>query len=116
LGFAYNLFLNKRLKLLAIILSKYLNMKPIIEIEYCPKCGWMLRSAYMAQEILNTFVDDIKGVTLIPSETGGKFSIKLDSQIIFDRGEMERFPEIKELKKMIRDLVNPDKNLGHTDR
>ncbi|RZK67921.1 MAG: SelT/SelW/SelH family protein [Pedobacter sp.] len=91
-------------------------MKPTITIEYCPKCGWMLRSAYMAQEILNTFTDEIKGVMLIPSETGGKFTITIDNQVIFDRSVMERFPEIKELKKLVRDHVSPDKDLGHTDR
>ncbi|MEO5911646.1 MAG: SelT/SelW/SelH family protein [Pelobium sp.] len=91
-------------------------MKPIIEIEYCPKCGWLLRSAWMAQELLNTFVDEIKSVTLTPSETGGTFYVKIGDQIIFDRKEMERFPEIKELKKLVRDVVSPDKNLGHTDR
>jgi len=91
-------------------------MKPTITIEYCPKCGWMLRSAYMAQEILNTFTDEIRGVMLIPSETCGKFTITIDSQVIFDRSVMERFPEIKELKKLVRDHVSPDKDLGHTDR
>ena len=46
-------------------------MKPQITIEYCPKCGWMLRSAYFAQELLTTFSDDIKGVLLQPSENSG---------------------------------------------
>lgn len=91
-------------------------MKPTITIEYCPKCGWMLRSAYMAQEILNTFTDEIKGVMLIPSEIGGKFTITIDNKVIFDRSVMERFPEIKELKKLVRDHVSPHKDLGHTDR
>lgn len=90
-------------------------VKPVISIEYCPKCGWMLRSAYMAQELLNTFTDQIKGVMLIPSETGGVFTISVDENIVFDRKEMQRFPEIKELKKMIRDHINPGMDLGHTD-
>ena len=90
-------------------------MKPLISIEYCPKCGWMLRSAYMAQELLNTFTDTIKGVSLIPSETGGTFIISIDDVIIFDRKEMQRFPEIKELKRLVRDYVNPEMDLGHTD-
>lgn len=90
--------------------------KPLIEIEYCPKCGWLLRSAWMAQELLNTFVEEIKGVTLIPSETGGTFTVKIEAQTIFDRKEMERFPEIKELKQLVRDVVSPDKSLGHSDR
>jgi selenoprotein W-related protein len=90
-------------------------MKPLISIEYCPKCGWLLRSAYMAQELLNTFTDDIKGLTLIPSETGGTFLVSINDEVIFDRKEMQRFPEIKELKKLVRDLINPEKDLGHTD-
>jgi selenoprotein W-related protein len=91
-------------------------MKPLITIEYCPKCGWMLRSAYMAQELLTTFVDQIKGVTLVPSETGGTFHIYIDDRLIFDRKEQQRFPEIKELKRLVRDIVSPDMNLGHTDK
>ncbi|HUH33404.1 MAG TPA: SelT/SelW/SelH family protein [Daejeonella sp.] len=89
--------------------------KPVISIEYCPKCGWMLRSAYMAQELLNTFTDQIKGVLLVPSETGGAFIISINDQIIFNRKDMHRFPEIKELKKLVRDVVDPQMDLGHTD-
>lgn len=91
-------------------------MKPAITIEYCPKCGWLLRAAYMAQELLTTFNDDIRSVTLQPSETGGAFFIRIDEEIIFNRGELGRFPEIKEIKQMTRDKVNPGKNLGHADR
>lgn len=91
-------------------------MKPLITIEYCPKCGWMLRSAYMAQELLSTFTDEIKGVSLFPSETGGAFLVHIDDKLIFDRKEMQRFPEIKELKRLVRDVVSPEMNLGHTDR
>jgi len=89
--------------------------KPLVDITYCPKCGWMLRSAYMAQEILSTFVDDVKGVTLIPSETSGVFTVQVGGKLIFDRKQKQRFPEIKELKQLIRDEVNPTKSLGHSD-
>ncbi|MGN7988908.1 SelT/SelW/SelH family protein [Pedobacter jeongneungensis] len=89
--------------------------KPLINITYCPKCGWMLRSAYMAQEILTTFVDEVKGVTLLPAETSGVFTITINDKLIFDRKQMQRFPEIKELKQLIRDEISPDKNLGHSD-
>lgn len=91
-------------------------MKPGISIEYCPKCNWLLRAAYMAQEILSTFVDDVQSVTLVPSETGGKFTISINEAIIFDRKEYGGFPEIKELKQKIRDVVHPGKDLGHTDK
>lgn len=76
----------------------------------------MLRSAYMAQELLSTFSDQIKGVSLIPSETGGAFLVHIDDKLIFDRNKLQRFPEIKELKRLVRDVVNPEMNLGQTDR
>lgn len=91
-------------------------MKPEITIEYCPKCGWLLRAAYMAQELLNTFSDDLHGVLLQPSEVGGRYQIRVNEQLLFDRKEAGRFPEIKELKQLIRDQVNPDKSLGHSDK
>ncbi len=91
-------------------------MKPTITIEYCPKCTWLLRAAYMAQELLTTFNDDIYGVTLQPSETSGIYNIRVNELVIFDRKEQGRFPEIKELKQLVRDVVSPDKSLGHSDR
>jgi len=91
-------------------------MKPSIIIEYCPKCNWLLRAAYMAQEILATFNDDIYSVTLRPSETNGTYKIFVEDKKIFDRKEYDGFPEIKLIKQMIRDIVNPDKSLGHADR
>ncbi len=93
-----------------------MNKKPTICITYCPKCGWLLRSAYMAQELLTTFSDDLHGVLLSPSEAGGVFTVEIGNEIIFDRKQEGRFPEIKELKKLIRNRVNPEKSLGHTDR
>ncbi|MCX2433468.1 MULTISPECIES: SelT/SelW/SelH family protein [unclassified Pedobacter] len=91
-------------------------LKPLISIEYCPRCGWLLRSAYMAQELLTTFSEQLKGVSLLPSEVSGTFQIRLNNAIIFDRREAGRFPEIKELKKLVRDQIDPEMNLGHTDR
>lgn len=91
-------------------------MKPTITIEYCPKCKWLLRAAYMAQELLTTFEDDLYGVTLHPSEISGRYSVSIDSVKIFDRKEQGRFPEIKELKLLVRDKVNPNKDLGHSDK
>jgi len=91
-------------------------MKPSITIEYCPKCGWLLRAAYMAQEILTTFTEDVKQVTLQPSEVGGSYKVFIDDRKIFDREEWKGFPEIKEIKQMVRDVVNPTKSLGHADR
>ena len=76
----------------------------------------MLRGAYFAQELLTTFTDDIKGVLLQPSEVNGTFRISVDTREIFDRKNQGRFPETKELKQLIRDVVNPEKDLGHSDK
>ena len=91
-------------------------MKPVISIEYCPKCGWLLRAAYMAQEILTTFSEDVKAVSLQPAEVSGTYTIYVNQEAIFDRKEMGRFCEIKELKQIIRDKINPNKSLGHSDK
>lgn len=91
-------------------------MKPIITIEYCPKCHWLLRAAYMAQEFLTTFDGDIKAVTLQPSAINGSYFIAVNDKIVFDRKTHGGFPEIKELKQLVRDEVNPEKSLGHADR
>ena len=91
-------------------------MKPTVTIEYCPKCGWMLRAAYMAQELLTTFTDELKGVLLQPAAVNGTYTIYIDGEKIFDRKEAGRFPEIKELKQLIRDIVASGKSLGHSER
>lgn len=90
-------------------------MKPYLTIEYCPKCGWLLRAAYMAQEFLTTFADELKSVNLQPSEIAGSYKIFLNDEVLFDRKREHRFPEIKELKQLIRDKVAPGKSLGHSD-
>jgi len=91
-------------------------MKDVITIEYCPQCGWLLRAAYMAQELLTTFLGEIKAVTLLPSDTAGRYTISINDHIIFDRKTEGRFPEIKELKQLVRDIVSPGKELGHSDK
>lgn len=91
-------------------------MKPTITIEYCPKCAWLLRAAYMAQELLTTFNDDLHGVLLHPSAVNGRYTICIGEQVIFDRKSAGNFPEIKELKQIVRDVVAPGKSLGHADR
>lgn len=70
----------------------------------------------MAQELLTTFEEDLQGVLLKPSGISGRFSISSDGIRIFDRKEAGRFPEIKELKQLVRDQVNPGKDLGHADK
>lgn len=90
--------------------------KPGILIEYCPKCHWLLRAAYMAQEILTTFSEDVDSVTLRPGEVNGRYFIMVGDKKIFDRKEFGGFPEIKLIKQWVRDEVNPSLDLGHADK
>ncbi len=88
---------------------------PRLEINYCTQCRWLLRAAWLAQEILTTFETEMGEVALIPG-TGGVLDIRLNGELIFSRKEAGRFPEAKELKQLIRDIIAPDKPLGHSDR
>ena len=89
--------------------------KPRIEIEYCTKCRWLARASWIAQELLSTFSSEIEGVTLIPSEIAGIFEIRCGRKIIWERGKKKGMPEIKLLKQNVRDIIAPDKDLGHID-
>lgn len=89
--------------------------KPRVEIRYCPRCGWLLRAAWMAQELLSTFVDELGEVALVPSNPG-TYQIVLDGEVLFDRRVRGRFPQPKEIKQSLRDRIAPDRDLGHTDR
>ncbi|MCJ1314427.1 hypothetical protein MMC25_008109 [Agyrium rufum] len=117
---------------------------PRIMITFCTQCRWMLRAAYFAQELLSTFGLSLGEISLVPS-TGGIFTVDvvlsassepsdggqrssdgdIDSQQkststhitrIWDRKEKGGFPETKVLKQLVRDLVEPGKRLGHSDR
>lgn len=90
--------------------------KPRIVITYCPRCQWLLRSAWLAQELLTTFADDLAEVVLRPAEIGGTFEISLDEQLLWERARDGGFPEAKTLKQRVRDLIDPERPLGHTDR
>ncbi|KAF2837908.1 hypothetical protein M501DRAFT_902005, partial [Patellaria atrata CBS 101060] len=111
--------------------SNYPVTLPRIEIHWCQQCRWMLRAAYYAQELFSTFGPSIGELALIPT-TGGIFTINLlhipqssssssptsqkpEKTIIWDRKSDSGFPETKILKQRIRDLIEPSKDLGHSD-
>jgi selenoprotein W-related protein len=85
-----------------------------VTIEYCTQCRWLLRAAWLAQELLTTFESELGEVALVPG-TGGVLDVRLDGELIFSRKQAGRFPESKELKQSIRDRVAPGRSLGHTD-
>ncbi|KAL4086627.1 hypothetical protein PRIC1_013689 [Phytophthora ramorum] len=104
----------------------------VVEIEYCTGCRWMLRAAWMAQELLTTFQQDessrLRSVTLTPnSRQGGVFNVYLrevgpnadpeaEPDMLWSRKIARRFPESKELKQLVRDIVCPERGLGHSDK
>lgn len=107
---------------------------PRVAITYCTQCRWMLRAAWMGQELLTTFGTSIGEVALIPA-TGGIFTVHLTCKpagigsssggsgeeahverlLIWDRKAEGGFPEAKILKQKIRNHIDPGKGLGHSD-
>lgn len=49
--------------------------KPNVSITYCTGCRWLLRAAWIAQELLTTFEMEISSVSLIPSRPPAKGGI-----------------------------------------
>ena len=108
---------------------------PKVAIRFCVQCKWNLRAAYFAQELLSTFSDALGEVSLIPV-TGGIFTINLyhksesvsskDAELgdadvvqdvlIWDRKRDGGFPETKELKNRVRNVIDPERDMGHVDR
>ncbi|KAJ3166874.1 hypothetical protein HDU88_002960 [Geranomyces variabilis] len=101
---------------------------PRIEIEYCPACRWLLRAAWIAQELLTTFEKEVGEVALQPGPSG-TFTVRIvtapsgdedatavpSSSLLWDRKKEGGFPEAKELKQRVRDVIAPEKGLGHSD-
>jgi selenoprotein W-related protein len=90
--------------------------RPRVEIEYCRRCRWLLRAAWMAQELLSTFEEELGGVALVPNGEGGVFEVRVGGEPVFSRAREGRLPEIAELKRLVRDRVAPGRDLGHVDR
>ncbi|KAK7417488.1 hypothetical protein QQZ08_011605 [Neonectria magnoliae] len=105
---------------------------PRVTIQFCTQCKWMLRAAYYAQELLSTFSTALGEVALQPS-TGGTFAVSIThasrqdlatttttttttTTVLWDRRTDGGFPETKELKRRVRDVVEPGRDLGHVDR
>ena len=86
--------------------------KPEIVITYCTQCQWLLRAAWLAQELLSTFSDDLARVALQPG-TGGIFRITCNGVQIWERKADGGFPDAKVLKQRVRDQIDPDLSLIH---
>ncbi|EJG1030287.1 SelT/SelW/SelH family protein [Vibrio parahaemolyticus] len=84
--------------------------KAIIDIYYCRQCNWMLRSTWLSQD----FSEEIDTISLHP-DTGGRFEIFCNGQQIWERKKDGGFPEAKVLKQRVRDIIDPERDLGHSD-
>jgi selenoprotein W-related protein len=89
--------------------------RPRVEIVYCTQCRWLLRAAWMAQELLTTFESELGEVALRPG-SGGIFEVRVGEELLFSRQAQERFPDLKELKQLVRDRIAPGRDLGHSDK
>jgi selenoprotein W-related protein len=89
--------------------------EPRVAIHYCTQCRWLLRAAWMGQELLTTFEQELGELALLPG-TGGVFDIYVGNERIWSRAEQGRFPDIKELKQLVRNHIAPHKTLGHSER
>ena len=91
----------------------------MVEIEYCAGCRWMQRAGWAAMELLTTFNAGEVGVSLVPNHAkpGGVFTVRVNGLVVYDRKAQTppRFPEMKELKQLVRDIVTPTRGLGHSD-
>ncbi len=85
---------------------------PRVEIRYCTQCRFMLRAAYLAQELLTTFEKELGEVALIPG-SGGIFEVTLDGKTLATNRETKRMPEAGEVKRLLRDRIAPERSIGH---
>jgi len=86
-----------------------------VTITYCTQCQWLLRAGWMAQELLSTFSEELEEVSLRPG-TGGIFEVVCDGEVVWERKRDGGFPDAAELKRRVRDVVAPERRLGHVEK
>lgn len=70
---------------------------------------------------MSTFDGQLGEVALVP-KTGGIFYVTIQASsgeeivILWDRKDKGGFPDSKELKRLVRDVIDPGRDLGHVDR
>jgi len=85
---------------------------PRVEIHYCTQCRFMLRAAYLAQELLTSFEKELGEVALVPG-SGGIFEVRLDGETLATNRESKVAPEAGEVKRLLRDRIAPGRTIGH---
>jgi len=87
-------------------------MAPRVEIHYCTQCRFLLRAAWLAQELLSTFEQELGEVALVPG-SGGIFEVTLDGETVATNRETKRMPDAVEVKRLLRDRIAPERQIGH---
>jgi selenoprotein W-related protein len=64
---------------------------------------------------MTTYSTEMGELGLVPG-TGGVFEIRIDDDTVWCRADKGGFPEVKELKQIVRDRIAPGRDLGHSDR
>ncbi len=85
---------------------------PRVQITYCTQCKFLLRAAWLAQELLATFERELREVSLVPG-SGGIFEVTLDGETIASNRETKKMPDPAEVKRIIRDRIAPGRQIGH---
>jgi selT/selW/selH selenoprotein domain len=85
---------------------------PRIEITYCTKCRFLLRAAWMAEELLTTFGAELGEVALRPG-SGGIFEVALDGTVVASNRDHAPMPDPADVKRAIRDRISPERKIGH---
>lgn len=89
--------------------------RPRVAIAYCTKCRFLARAAWLAQELLTTFAEELGEIALVPGD-GGVFQVRVGEELLWCRARDGGFPELAELKRRVRDRVAPGRDLGHSER
>ena len=85
---------------------------PRVEITYCTRCKFLLRAAWLAQELLTTFEAELGEVALRPGG-GGIFEIALDGEVVSTNRDGGEMPDPAAVKRLLRDRIAPDRRIGH---
>jgi len=85
---------------------------PRVEITYCTRCKFLLRAAWLAQELLTTFESELAEVALRPGP-GGVFEVPMDGEVIASNADSGAMPDVAELKRLLRDRIAPGRPIGH---
>lgn len=84
-----------------------------VVIEYCPRCGWLLRASWLAQELLTTFAEELGELVLRPAAPG-TFAVWANQELVWERKRDGGFPQAAELKRRVQPWIAPEKQLGHS--